>query len=361
MSQPFDRVYNFSAGPGTLPLDVLQEVQLEMLNYEGTGMSVMEMSHRSSAFEKIMSDAQEDLRSLMSIPDDYEVLFLQGGASLQFSMVPMNFLGNGTGQYVVTGAWGQKAVEAARQYGNIDVIWDGKQDGFKSAPSQVDANDLATYIHVTTNETIQGVQFSADLDVRAPLVCDMSSDILSRPIDVSRYSLIYAGAQKNMGPAGVTVVIVKRDFLEKIQGDLAPTLDYRVAVKNDSMYNTPPCWSIYVCGKVYHKILRKGGLAKVFENNNQKAAILYTAIDSSNGFFNGHASRDSRSLMNVTFTLPTEDLTTKFIDEAAEAGMKELKGHRSVGGCRASIYNAFPIEGCQALADFMVRFASENS
>lgn len=362
MPQPFDRVYNFSAGPAALPLPVLQEVQAELLNFGGAGMSLMEMSHRSSMFERVLSDAKEDLRELLGISDEYEILFLQGGASMQFTMLAQNFLGDGKAQIVVTGAWGQKAVEASKLEGTTEVVYDGKAEGYKSVPNLADLNldPAAAYIHITSNETIQGVRFTQDPTTAAPLVCDMSSDILSRPVDISNYSLIYAGAQKNMGPAGATVVIVKKSWVESIKRTLPPMLDYRVHLKNDSLYNTPPAWAIYVCGKVYRYLLENGGLQAAHQRNVEKANIVYHAIDSSKGFYNGHAVDANRSLMNVTFTLPSEELTNKFVAEAEALGMKDLKGHRSVGGCRASIYNAFPKEGCEALAEFMSGFATRN-
>jgi len=360
MPQPFDRVFNFSAGPGVLPVQVLEEIRDEVLNYRGAGMGVMEMSHRSAAFEQILFEAKADLRSLMGISDEYEILFLQGGASSQFTMVPMSFLGSGTAQYIVTGAWGQKAIEAGRFEGEVEVLWDGKADEYRSIPNEIGENELASYVHITTNETIQGVRFGHDISVTAPLICDMSSDILSRPVDVSKYDLIYAGAQKNMGPAGATVVIIKKELLDGVSRELPPMMDYRVHVKNDSMYNTPPCWAIYVCGKVYRRLLSLGGLMAVHENNIAKSGVVYSAIDESNGFYRGHAVTEARSLMNVTFTLAEDGLTKSFVSEADALGMKDLKGHRSVGGCRASIYNAFPNDGCIALADFMREFAHKN-
>lgn len=353
------RVFNFSAGPSTLPLPVLEQAQAEMLDYRGTGMSVMEMSHRSAPFEGILAEAQADLRTLLGIPEGYRTLFLQGGASLQFAMIPMAFLPQGErADYVVTGAWGQKAVESARTLGEAHVLWDGNEEGFKYVPNEI-ASDAA-YVHTTSNETIHGVQFPTDPVTNAPLVCDMSSDILSRPIDVSRYALLYAGAQKNMGPAGATLVIVSDELLARHKANLPPMLDYRVHVKNDSMYNTPTTWSIYICGLVYKQLLATGGLEGAQARNEEKASLLYTAIDNSEGFYKGHAAHDSRSRMNVVFTLRDDALTNSFVKEAEAAGLDGLKGHRSVGGCRASIYNAFPIEGCRELAGFMEAFAHRH-
>ncbi len=363
MSQPYNRVFNFSAGPCTLPVEVLESAKEDLLNYKGTGMSVMEMSHRSKPFEKILAETEADLRTLLSIPDNYKVLFLQGGASLQFSMIPLSFLAAGqTAEYLVTGAWGEKALEAANLVGSTKVVFDGKGDNFRAAPDfgTLDLSADAAYVHFTSNETIQGVEFFADPTTAAPLVCDMSSDILSRSVDVSKYALIYAGAQKNMGPAGATVVIAREDFIAKGPGKMHPILDYKLHAKNSSMYNTPPCWTIYMCGLVYKHLLATGGLEGSNKRNTEKANTIYQAIDSSGGFYNGHAEPSARSIMNVTFTLPSEELTSAFVKESESLNMDGLKGHRSVGGIRASIYNAFPLEGCQVLASFMADFAAKN-
>lgn len=358
----YDRVFNFSAGPSTLPVEVLEQVRDELLNYKGTGMSVMEMSHRSAPYEAIISEAEADFRSLIGIPENYKVLFLQGGASLQFSMIPMNFLHGGSADYITTGTWGKKAVEAANLEGTANVIFDGKAGNYNDIPDfdSLNFSGDAKYVHFTSNETIQGVEFHNDPRTDKPLICDMSSDILSRPVDVSKYSLIYAGAQKNMGPAGVTIVIIRDDLLSQGPEKMAPMLDYRIHAENDSMYNTPATFGIYICGLVYKHILSDGGLAERFSRNQAKAKALYDAIDGSSGYYKGHATERSRSLMNVTFTLPNEDVTKQFIKEATAAKFDGLKGHRSVGGCRASIYNAFPQEGCDELAKFMKEFASRN-
>lgn len=355
----YDRVYNFSAGPGTLPVPVLERVREELLNHGGSGMSVLEMSHRGGPYDAIHAEAQSDLRRLMAIPDDYRVLFLQGGASLQFTMIAQSF---GNGDYIVTGAWGEKAVEAARVEGKGNVAWDGKQEGFTCVPrkDEISLHADASFVHTTSNETIGGVQWKEDPSFDLPLICDMSSDILSRPIDVSRYGLIYAGAQKNMGPAGATLVIIRDDLLEKIPQGLPPMLDYRVQAGNDSRYNTPPTFSIYVCGLVYKHLLANGGLAAVAERNEYKSGLIYEAIDSSDGFYRANAAPDAQSTMNVVFTLPNEDRTKAFLKEAQGQRFDGLKGHRSVGGLRASIYNAFPAEGCEALAEFMKDFAQRN-
>jgi phosphoserine aminotransferase len=359
----YNRKFNFSAGPGTLPTEVLEQCERELLNYRGIGMSVMEMSHRSAPFEKIIADAEADLRGLLNISSSYTVLFLQGGASLQFSMAPINFLRSGQkAQYVVTGAWGKKAIESAKLIGDAELLFDGKTEGYRSIP---DLNALAVdpeaaYIHITNNETIQGVEFDFDPKVTPPLFADMSSDILSRPVQIENYGLIYAGAQKNMGPAGLTVVIIKNELLEQAGCGFSPMLDYRVHAKNNSMYNTPPTWSIYVTDLVYRHLLQSGGVHAAERACEEKSAILYQAIDDSDGFFRGHAATNSRSRMNVTFTLPTEELTTRFVEEAEQKDLDGLLGHRSVGGCRASIYNAFPVEGCHRLANHMTHFAATH-
>jgi len=364
MSQPYERIFNFSAGPCTLPVPVLEKARDEMLNAKGTGMSVMEMSHRSKPYEAIIQKAEADLRKLMAIPEGYRVLFLQGGASLQFSMVPMCFLPkDGDADYVVTGSWGVKAVEAACLEGCANVIYDAKATNYDRAPllRDLDRTPGASYLHFTSNETIQGVDFLADPEgVTGDVICDMSSNILSRPCDVSSYSMIYAGAQKNMGPAGVVVVIMRQDLIDRVPANLHPMLDYRLQAANDSMYNTPPCYSIYMCGLVYEWLLELGGLDKMREINEAKAMVIYHAIDGSGGFYKAHAQPGSRSRMNVTFTLPSDELTDAFIKEAKAQRLDGLTGHRSVGGARASIYNAFPREGCEVLAAFMKDFASKN-
>jgi phosphoserine aminotransferase len=363
MAQPYDRLFNFSAGPCTLPVAVLEQARDEMVNYRGTGMSVMEMSHRSPAFESILAEAESDLRSLLSISPAYKVLFLQGGASTQFSIVPISFLTEGTeADYVVTGAWGKKAVESAKLEGKVNVVFDGKAENFRDIKpfEELALSPGAAYVHFTSNETIQGVEYSSDPVSAAPLVCDMSSDILSRPANIDRYAIVYAGAQKNMGPAGLTVVIIREDMIEKIPKNLHPMFDYRLHAENSSMYNTPPCWSIYVSGLVYKHTLKNGGVEAAYQRNKEKAGVVYEAIDASDGFYKGHAACRARSLMNVTFTLPNDDLTKSFVKEAETNGLDGLKGHRSVGGIRASLYNAFPLEGAQALAKFMAEFAAKH-
>ncbi len=357
----YHRLHNFSAGPGTLPVEVLERVRDEMLEGGGAGMSVLEMSHRSGPYDAIHAAAQADLRALLGVPETHRILFLQGGASLQFTMLAMAFgRGGQRGDYVVTGAWGEKAVEAAAIEGAPRVAWDGGGEGYRRAPSLDELSCSGDYVHITSNETIGGVQWKGDPAFDAPLFCDMSSDVLSRPVDVARYGLLYAGAQKNMGPAGATLVIIREDLLERVPQGLPPMLDYRLQAANDSRYNTPPTFAIYVCGLVYQHLLSQGGLPAVAERNARKAGLLYDAIDGSEGFYTGHAATANRSTMNVVFTLPDEARTKLFLKEAEGHGFDGLKGHRSVGGLRASIYNAFPIEGCEALAAFMGDFAARN-
>jgi len=363
LSQPHCRVFNFSPGPCTLPVEVLEEARDGLLNWHDSGMSVMEMSHRGKAFEGIHAEAKADLRALLSIPENYYILFLQGGASLQNTMVPTNFLGQGqTADYVVTGTWGKKSEEAAKLLGNVHTAYSGKSHNYSDVPDlqSLQYSESPAYIHFTSNETIQGVEFISDPSLKAPVVCDMSSDILSRRVDVSKYALIYAGAQKNMGPAGVTVVIIRDDMIAKVPEKMQAMLDYRLMAENDSLYNTPPCWGIYMCGLVYKWVRRQGGVDQMNRQSKEKARTLYDAIDNSGGFYKGHAKENCRSIMNVTFTLPSEELTDKFVKEAKAKELDGLKGHRSVGGCRASIYNAFPKEGCELLAEFMKDFQGKN-
>ena len=360
---PYERIFNFSAGPSTLPVPVLEQVRDELMNYRGTGMSVMEMSHRSAPFEAIIEQAEADLRMLLEIPRDYRVLFLSGGASMQFSMVPLNFLPPSVkAGYVSTGAWATKALDAARKVGEATAIWDDSAQGYRSTPDELIANSDLAYLHVTSNETIQGVQFGADpvAPVGIPLICDMSSDIASRPIRVANYDLIYAGAQKNIGPAGVTIVVISERLLDRVPANQHAMLDYRLLAKNKSLYNTPPCFPIYVSGLVYQHLLANGGLEGAGKRNAEKAAVLYEVLDHCNGFYLGHAKPQHRSLMNVTFNLADENLAKSFLQESMAAGLDGLKGHRDVGGFRASIYNAMPLEGCRRLAEFMVDFAARH-
>ncbi|HYR75179.1 MAG TPA: 3-phosphoserine/phosphohydroxythreonine transaminase [Pyrinomonadaceae bacterium] len=358
-----ERIFNFSAGPAIMPVPVLEEAQRDLLTLPGVGMSVMEISHRSKTFDEIIQGAEAGLRDLLNIPKDYAVLFLQGGASLQFAMVPMNFLSlDGSADYIVTGSWGKKAVKEAQKFGTIDLAANLADGGFTRVPGQdeLHLNPSAAYVHVTSNETIEGVEWKNEPEVGdVPLVSDASSNILSRPIPVEKYGIIYAGAQKNMGPSGVTLVIIREDLLPRIREGLATMLDYRTHVKDKSLHNTPNTWGIYIINLVCKWLKEKGGLEVMQRENEEKAKLLYDAIDSTE-FYRGHADPDSRSIMNVTFRLPSEDLEKKFATEATAAGMDGLKGHRSVGGIRASIYNAFPREGCEALVQFMKEFEKKN-
>ena len=357
-----NKIYNFSAGPAILPVEVLEKAQRELLSLDGIGMSVMEISHRSKHFAPILESAETGIRELLNVPANYKILFLQGGASLQFSMIPMNFLKN-SADYLVTGAWGEKAVKEAKKCGNVNVIFSSKDTGFKSFPHQDELNfsQNTDFIHYCSNETIDGVEFKYDLDGKGiPVVCDASSNILSKTLDIEKYALIYAGAQKNIGPSGVTLVIIRDDLIERVPENQFAMLDYRAIAKNDSMLNTPNTWGIYLISLVCEWLKAKGGVKAIQKINEEKAKILYDAIDQSDGFYIGHAEREARSLMNITFRLPSEELEKQFATEATANGFDGLKGHRSVGGIRASIYNAFPKEGIQALVEFMKNFTNKN-
>jgi phosphoserine aminotransferase len=357
------RIYNFSSGPAVLPLPVLEEAQRTLLALPGVGMSVLEISHRSQTFEEILHRAEADVRQVGGVPDTYAVLFLQGGPSLQFSMLPMNLLTPGTvADYVLTGSWSEKAATEAKRVGQVRIAGTTAGEGFSRILRQAELalTPGAAYVHITSNNTIEGTQWPALPDVGdVPLVSDASSDIFSRPIDVSRHGVIYAGAQKNIGPAGVTVVIIRKDLLERSSTGLPTMLNYAVHADNGSLYNTPPVFAIYVLGLALQWIIARGGLPAMARLNGRKAATLYADIDRS-GFYRGTAHADSRSLMNVTFRLPSEDLERRFVRDAAAAGLDGLKGHRSVGGIRASIYNAFPEEGVDALVQFMRDFERRN-
>ncbi len=359
-----ERIFNFSAGPACLPLPVLEKAQTELLSLNNIGMSVMEISHRSSHFDAILESAKRGLTDILGIPDNYKILFLQGGASLQFSMIPLNYLADGqSADYVVTGAWGKKAVKEAKREGNVNILYNSEEAGFKSIPNDDELlfDPNAQYLHYTSNETIEGVEFDRELDGKGvPVICDMSSNILSKPIDVSKYALIYAGAQKNIGPSGVTLVIIRDDLLEKVPEGQHTMLDYRAIASKDSMLNTPNTWGIYIIDLVCKWLNENGGIEQMESRNREKAALIYDAIDSSEGFFSGHAEKSARSNMNVTFNLPTEELEKQFAAEATAAGLDGLKGHRSVGGIRASIYNAFPKEGVETLTAFMYEFHDRN-
>lgn len=361
-----ERVFNFSAGPATLPLKVLQEAQENLLCLPGAGASILEISHRTPPFEAIINAAEQDMRKLLSIPEDYAVLFLQGGATTQFSMIPMNFLGpNNSADYILQGAWSKKAISEAKKCGKVNVIWDGSAEKFSRVPRQEELKITpdAAYVHMTANETIEGVEFHYDPDTGSvPLVNDASSDFMHRPLDIKKFGLIYAGAQKNVGPAGACVVIIRKDLLERQVGqNLGTMLDYKKMVAGASMHNTPPVFTIYILSLVMKWLLNDiGGLDKMHQLNQQKAKLLYDFIDNSGGYYRPHAQKDSRSLMNVTWRMASEDMEKKFIKEASSAKLDGLKGHRDVGGLRASIYNAFPIEGVQALLEFMKDFQKNN-
>jgi phosphoserine aminotransferase len=357
------RIFNFSAGPAVLPVEALEEAQRDLLALPGVGMSVLEISHRSKPFDEIIEGCEADLQKLAGIPDNYHVLFLQGGASLQFSMVPMNLLPpDGSADYIVTGVWSEKAVKEAKRVGTVNIAATTKEGNFRRVPQQAELtlDARAAYVHFTTNNTIYGTEWHYVPDVGdVPLVADASSDIFSRPLDVSKYGLIYAGAQKNLAPAGVTLVIVRDDLAKRSRSSLPTMMQYSVHVENKSMYNTPPVFAIYVMRLVLKWLLKEGGLESIERRNIRKAQKLYAEIDRT-GFYRGHAQTDCRSRMNVTFRLPNEALEKRFAAEAASAGLDGLKGHRSVGGLRASIYNAFPETGVDALVAFMRDFEAKN-
>jgi len=358
-----ERVYNFSPGPAVLPLAVLEQARDEMVSLPGVGISVLEISHRSPPFDRILEQTLQDIRLLLGIGDDHEVILLQGGASLQFSMVPMNLLRgrSGAADYVQTGTWGLTGAKEARREGKVHIAWDGAATAYDRLPAagEIRLSDNPEYVHITSNETIQGVQWKHEPAVgTAPLVCDCSSDFLSRPIDVAKYGLIYACAQKNAGIAGVTVVIIRKDLLERSRDDLPSMLDYRTHVKNGSRPNTPPVFAVYVLGLVCRWLREDvGGLAAMHRHNAAKAGLLYDVLDGSGGFYTGHARPECRSDMNVTFRLADEKLEGAFLEGATQRGLVDLKGHRSVGGIRASIYNAMPVAGVEALRDYMLQFS----
>ena len=357
------RIYNFSAGPAVLPVEVLEEAQRDLVALPGVGMSVMEISHRSKPFDEIIQGAEADLRTLGGIPDNYKVLFLQGGASLQFSAVPMNLLGAGqTADYIITGDWSKKAQKEAKKVGATSVSASTEAGGFKRVPRQSELAFTAgaAYVHMTSNNTIFGTEFNYVPDSgAAPLVCDASSDIFSRPVDVSKFGVIYAGAQKNLGPSGLTLVIIREDLLERSADSLPSMLNYKTMAANGSLYNTPPVFGIYILRLVLKWLIKHGGLDAIGVVNDRKAKTLYDELDRTE-YWRPHADADSRSVMNVTFRLPSEDLEKKFVKEATAAGFDGLKGHRSVGGLRASIYNAFPEAGVDALVHFMREFERKN-
>lgn len=357
------RVYNFSAGPAVLPEKVLQEAAEEMLDYHGTGMSVMEMSHRSKAFEDIIKTAEKDLRELMDIPDNYKVLFLQGGASQQFAMIPMNLMKNKVADFIVTGQWAKKAYQEAAKYGKVNKIASSEDQTFSYIPdcSDLPISEDADYVYICENNTIYGTKFKTLPNTKGKtLVADVSSCFLSEPVDVTKYGIIYGGVQKNIGPAGVTIVIIREDLITEDVLPGTPTmLTYKTHADATSLYNTPPAYGIYICGKVFKWIKEMGGLEVMKAHNEKKAKILYDYLDESK-LFKGTVVKEDRSLMNVPFVTGDEELDAKFVKEAKEAGFENLKGHRTVGGMRASIYNAMPIEGVEALVEFMKKFEKEN-
>lgn len=357
------RVYNFSPGPAVLPVAALEEAQRDLLALPGVGISILEISHRSKQFEAIIGAAEANLRKLLSIPDNYSILFLQGGALLQFAMVAMNLM-RGTGKpadYIVTGSWSEKASSEAKTQGTVRTAWNGKSGNYQRVPKQEELTlgADAAYAYFCSNETIQGVQFQTEPNVGdVPLVCDSSSDFLCRPVPVDRYGILFACAQKNVGPAGVTIVVIRNDLIPRSPADLPSMVNYKVLAEAKSLLNTPPVFGVYMVKLVTDWLLQLGGLEKMHALNKQKAALLYEAIDQSGGFYEGHAETAYRSLMNVTFRLPDATLESQFLKGAQQRGLCELKGHRSVGGCRASIYNAMPIEGVQLLRDYMLEFCS---
>jgi phosphoserine aminotransferase len=357
------RVYNFYAGPATLPLNVLKKAQEELLDFRGAGMSILEISHRSKQYDEIHKKASELLMELMGIPSDYKVLWLQGGASTQFFMVPLNLQIAGKAmEYVYTGSWAKKAIKEAKLYGDVNIVASSEDQNFSYIPNDVQFSNNASFAHITGNETIGGIEWhewpKTPSDV--PLVCDMSSNLMDRVIDVKKFGVIYAGAQKNLGPAGVTVVIVREDLVNRVPENTPTILKWKTHVEKDSLYNTAPCFAIYLCEMVLEHLKSLGGISVVEKNNRNKAKMLYDVIDKSNGFYKGVAKKESRSLMNVTFNLATPELEAKCVEEAKTKGLIGLKGHRSVGGMRASIYNSMSLEGVQALTEFMREFQDNN-
>jgi phosphoserine aminotransferase len=357
------RAYNFNPGPGPLPLEVLQQAQAEMLDFKGTGMSVMEISHRSKEFEAVIQTAEADLRELLGIPSNYKVMFLQGGATLHFAMVARNLRPAGaSADYIVNGAWSKIALKEAKKLGTARAAANTEADGFNSVPTNLDLDPKAAYLHFTANETIHGLEFFTEPTPPAgvPLVCDTSSNFISRPIDISKYAFLYAGAQKNAGPSGVTVIVARDDMLERTPENLPVMLDYKTLAASGSLHNTPPSFAIYMVGLVFQWAKKQGGLATIEKTNRIKAGLVYDTIDQSGGFYRGHAKPEARSLMNIPFRLPSEELEDTFAKEAKKNNLIGLKGHRSVGGMRASVYNAVTIEGAKALVDFMQEFQKKN-
>lgn len=365
MSEANYRAFNFNAGPSALPLEVLETAQKELVNFQDTGMSIMELSHRSPEYEAVHNAAINRLKKLYSIPENYEVLFVQGGASTQFATIPMNFLQAGTrASYIMTGSWSEKAIKEAKLFGDTKELASSKLDQYRYIP-QVIASDIDgtdAYIHLTSNNTIYGTQWHQFPNIGdIPLIADMSSDIMSKPIDIEKFDLIYAGTQKNLGPSGVTVVIIKKELLQKANSTISTMFNFNTHADKNSLYNTPPTFGIYMLGEVLKWIEKQGGLQTIAKQNAEKASYIYDTIDNSNGFYMGHAEKDSRSLMNITFNLQSEELEKQFLTEAKEAGFVGLNGHRSIGGCRASTYNAVTKEACVALSTFMKEFQQKNN
>lgn len=357
-----ERIYNFSPGPAMLPFEVLKQATTDILNFDDSGIGICEISHRSKEFMNVATTAEKHLRELLEIPDNYKVLFLQGGASSQFFMIPMNLLGRGKkATYLNTGTWSKKSIKEAKLFGEIDVAFSSEENKFNRVPnpSEYTTAEDSEYLYFVSNNTIYGTQFQNMPDSEKMLVSDMSSDILSRPIDVSKFGIIFAGAQKNMGPSGVTTVIIREDLLDRSPENIPTMLKYKTHAEKDSMFNTPPTFPIYIVGKVLQWLKDNGGIKAMEERNRKKAQQIYEVIDSSE-YYRGHALKDSRSMMNIAFNLPTAELEAKFISEAAGQGLNGLKGHRSIGGCRASIYNAFPLEGIAKLVAFMQEFETNN-
>jgi len=358
------RIWNFNPGPATLPLPVLEKARDEMIDYKGTGMSLMEHSHRGKAYAAVQEETKNLLADIFGIPKNYKILFLQGGASLQFAMVPMNLLGNGkSADYIITGSWSKKALKEAKLLGSTKVAASSEETNFNRIPKQKELklDPKAVYVHLTSNNTIVGTQWSLFPDTgKVPIVADMSSDILSKKVDITKFGLIYAGAQKNLGPAGVTVVILRDDMLEKCREDIPTLLKYSTHVENDSLYNTPPTYTIYIVKLVLEWVKEQGGLKAIEKTNQEKGKLLYGTMDANKEFYRGTVEPDSRSLMNATFRLPSEELEAKFISDASAAGFVGLKGHRSVGGIRVSMYNAMSLKGIHELTNFMKEFAKKN-
>ncbi len=360
-----ERMYNFSAGPAVLPVSVLKKAQEDLLCLPGCGASILEISHRSKQFGEILAQTKANVRELLNVPENYKIMFLQGGALTQFAMIPMNIIRNTnkSADYVLTGNWSKKAASEAKTQGKVNVIWDGKEEGYVRKPTddELHTSADAAYCYICANETIEGIQYPREPKVDIPLVCDASSEIFSRPVDIEKYGVLYACAQKNAGPAGVTLVVMRDDFVEMSGDDLPSLFSYKKLAEKDSMLNTPPTFGIYIMKLVTDWLKEQGGLQAMFEKNVEKAKLLYDVIDASNGFYRVHGQKEYRSIMNVSFRLPTEELDKKFQEEAKAYKLVSLNGHRSVGGERASIYNAMPREGVVTLRDFMVDFAKKNA